>query len=91
MAADSCPNMAARLCRKTTGLASHSSSRTDTDTQAEGGSLVCVCVFVIGQAVQFMLVKAPGQRGVRAERMGGGQANGMLSHLPWVGSRSLQA
>lgn len=27
----------------------------------------------------------------RGERMGGGQASGMLSHLPWVGSRSLLA
>lgn len=43
---------------------------------------------VIGRAVRFVLVRAPGQR-ERGERMGGSQANGILSHLPWVGSRSL--
>lgn len=43
-AADSCPNMAAPLWRETRSLASHSSSNTDTGTQAEGGNSLCVCV-----------------------------------------------
>lgn len=61
--------MTAPLCRETRGLASHSSSHAYTDTQAEEGNL-CVCVSVIGQAVQFVFVKAPEHREREREREG---------------------
>lgn len=81
-----------RSAEKTLRLGSHSSSHTDTDTQAEEGNSVRVCV-CLWSVKQFSLSssKAPWGRQSRGERMGGGRANGMLSHLPWVGSRSLQA
>lgn len=60
-AADSCPNMAAQTCRETAHPGkSQLITRRHTDTEAEGGN--SVSVYVIGQAVQLVLVKAPGQR-----------------------------
>lgn len=82
-AAHSGPNMAALLHRETVGLAGHSSSHTDTETRGEGGEIgVCmsICDRSSGSACAL--------QGPWAEREG--QANGILSHLPWVGSRSLQ-
>lgn len=59
--------------------ASHSSSRTDTDTRAEAGN--SVSVFVIGQAVQFVLVKAPWAEKRRRSRKRGVRG--------WVAVRSV--
>lgn len=47
----------------------------------------CTFVSLIGQAVQFVLVGAPGS--VR-EGGGGGRAGGILSPLAWEGSSSSQ-
>lgn len=61
-----------------------------TQTLAQGGKGVenseCTFVSVIGQAVRFVLIGAPGP----VREGGGGQAGGILSPFAWVGSSSSQ-
>lgn len=64
----------------------------NTQTLAHRGEVEnseCTFVSLIGQAVQFVLVGAPGPVRER-ERGGGGRAGGFLSPLAWVGSSSSQ-
>lgn len=69
------------LRRATVGLASHSSA--DIDTQGEGREFG-VCVYIYDRSSGSVCAL----QGPWADRDKEGQTSGILSHLPWVGSRT---